>query len=80
MPCAAGGANFFPTVGPLMQSFIEARVDRIYAARGSLWYRNFDWSRYLTSALGQDSMTASAKLVEVLDERSQNVVNWRKSP
>ena len=58
---------------------MQKKVTRIYAASGSLWYRNFEWSRYLTGSMADDSVGSSAKLVEILDERSANVVNWQKA-
>lgn len=79
--CYSGGSvNFLGTFMPIMQGFIEKKVARIYAASGSLWYRNFEWSRYLTGSMAEGVTTPSAKLVEILDDRSANVVNWQKAP
>ena len=77
---SAGGQNFLDKVMPVMQFFIQKKITRIYAANGSLWYRNFDWSRYLTGAMVDSPEANSAKLVDILDERSEKIVNWQKAP
>lgn len=77
---SGGGAYFMSTALGLGQVLLAKRLSKVYAASGSLWYRNFDWSRLYAQWLAQDAGASSQKLVDLIDQRSAKVTNWKKIP
>lgn len=77
---SAGGQSFLAAATNLGGVLLEERMSRIYAASGSLWYRNFDWSRIYAQWLTQDPSANTKQLIDVIDQRSLQVKNWKKMP